>query len=156
MKLFADYYLGSANRVAADAARMAGYNKNNPQNANRTGHELLHHPLVQAYMAETEQALQKRLHLDQDYIIHEIMEIIQKTRDGESFNAQAALRGLELLAKHLGMFTEKVELTGKDGEAIKMQKVQEDAADFTSRLASLAKRARAAGVAELPDTGTEG
>lgn len=156
MKLFADHYMGDCKRVASKAALAAGYCKNQPKHANRAGVELLHHPHVISYIAELEEKIQQRTMVDQDFIVQEIMNIIEKTRDGESFNAQAALRGLELLAKHLGMFTDKVELTGKDGEAIKMQKVQEDAADFTSRLASLAKRAGTGGLAAVPDTGTEG
>jgi phage terminase small subunit len=48
------------------------------------------------------------------------------------------------IGKHLGMFRERVELTGKDGNAIEFeQKVKEDADAVASAIASLAERARA-------------
>ena len=34
------------------------------------------------------------------------------------FNANGANKSLELLGKHLALFTDKTELTGKDGEAL--------------------------------------
>jgi hypothetical protein len=49
------------------------------------------------------------------------------------------------IGKHLGMFKERVELTGKDGNAIEFeQKVKEDADAVASAIAGLAERARAA------------
>jgi phage terminase small subunit len=52
------------------------------------------------------------------------------------------------LGKHLGMFKERVELTGKDGNAIEIeQKVKEDADVVASAIASLAERAGAARMA---------
>lgn len=50
------------------------------------------------------------------------------------------------IGKHLGMFRERVELTGKDGNPIEM-KVREDADVVTSAIAGLAERARATRVA---------
>jgi phage terminase small subunit len=52
------------------------------------------------------------------------------------------------IGKHLGMFKERVELTGKDGNAIEFeQKVKEDADAVACAIAGLAERARAARVA---------
>lgn len=52
------------------------------------------------------------------------------------------------IGKHLGMFKERVEHTGKDGGAIEFeQKVKEDADAVASAIASLVERARAARVA---------
>jgi phage terminase small subunit len=52
------------------------------------------------------------------------------------------------IGKHLGMFRERVELTGKDGEAIQVdQRIKEDADVVTSAIAGLVERGRAAGVA---------
>jgi phage terminase small subunit len=52
------------------------------------------------------------------------------------------------IGKHLGMFRERVEHTGKDGGPIEIdQKVKEDADVVASAIACLAQRARAAGVA---------
>jgi phage terminase small subunit len=53
------------------------------------------------------------------------------------------------IGKHLGMFRDRVELTGKDGAAIEInQKVREDADAVTSAIAGLVERARATGMAE--------
>lgn len=51
------------------------------------------------------------------------------------------------IGKHLGMFRERVELTGRDGNPIEIdQKVREDADAVSSAIAGLAERARAARV----------
>jgi len=45
---------------------------------------------------------------------------VEETQSGIKIKLNDKVKALELVAKHLGMFTEKLELTGKDGAAIEM------------------------------------
>jgi len=152
-RLFCEEYVISLN--ASDAILKAGYAVK-PGNQNRIATVLLHNDKCTDYIKKLMAKRMERTQIDQTFVINEIVSIIQKTRDGEAFNAQAALRGLELLAKHLGMFVDKTEITGRDGEAIKYEKIEKDANDLESRITDLAARARKAGLASVPNTGTEG
>lgn len=74
-----------------------------------------------------------------EYVLQRVTEIISKdtAKDGDK------LRGLELLARHLGMLTDRTEITGKDGEAIQLetkQRVEEEAQHFTNMLEQLRER----------------
>ena len=73
-----------------------------------------------------------------DFVLRGIQKTI--TLAEANGNLNALLRGYELLAKHLGMFIERTEISGPDGEAIELKKVEEDVADFTRSIASIAKR----------------
>lgn len=74
---------------------------------------------------------------------------ISQTKEGalkvKLHDKQAALVSI---GRHLGMFKDRVEHTGKDGGAIEVeQRVREDADIVTSAIAGLAERARAGAVA---------
>jgi hypothetical protein len=53
------------------------------------------------------------------------------------------LRAIEMAMKHKGMFVERTEITGKDGDAIRIeqQRVEEEAQSFTETLKMLRDRA---------------
>jgi phage terminase small subunit len=76
--------------------------------------------------------------IDPDYVISQVTAVIHKegVRDGDK------LRALELLARHLGMFIDRTEITGKDGEAIRIenQKVAEEAEGFLNQVRRMAKK----------------
>jgi hypothetical protein len=68
-----------------------------------------------------------------------IINTIEKAED--ITNLTAALRGLELLARHKGMLTDKQEITGKDGGPIEIERrAQEEATSLVEQLKSLRKR----------------
>lgn len=149
MEMFVSEYLIDLNGTAA--VQRAGYKTRNP---NKLASELLRHPLVKAAIDDRMAEKQERNELTEDYIIQKLIKIVEDT---DKSSPTAALRGLELLGKTLGLFKERQEISGPDGEAIKMeQKVKENAADFTSKLASLVKRAGTDNVVEFPDGGREG
>lgn len=142
---------GSQPLVGSSAVLRAGYKTSNP---NRLATELLSHPLVKAEIDLRMKELKTEGEVTKEYIIQKLITIVEDTEKG---NPNAALRGLELLGKHLGLYKERQEISGPDGEAIRMeQKVKEDVADFTSRLSRLANTAGAGGVSVFPKPGREG
>lgn len=132
---FAEEYVVDFNGTAA--AIRAGYAK---EYADRQAHQLVRHKGVMAYIEHLTRSKEaKAVSVDPDYVLQKVTEIIQKegTKDGDR------LRGLELLARHLGMFIDRQEITGKDGEALQIEtkRVEEDAAVFDHLLNGLRKRA---------------
>ena len=87
-----------------------------------------------------------QMKIDQGYVIEKLVRTIDKA---EKDNQHASvLRGVELLAKHLGMFIERQEISGKDGEEIKYREVSNEAAAFVRTIDGLVKRGRTEGDAE--------
>ncbi len=145
---FCEEYLKDLN--ASQACLRAGYQTNH---ANRVANELLRNPGVRFTIDYLKTVRAENSDVTSDYVLKKILKIVEST---ETRNPQAALRGLELLGKHLAMFKDRTEISGPDGEAIQYQKVQEDAADFTGAIARLAKRNGAGRMDDVINTGTEG
>lgn len=118
---FVDEYLIDLN--ATQAAIRAGYSE-------KTAKDIGSQNLAKLYIKEAiEQAQNKRsdrTEITQDYVLTNIKKVIDRcmqaesvdgettTEDGEIaqafvFKEQGALKGLEMLGKHLGMFKDKVE-----------------------------------------------
>ncbi len=109
--------------------------------ADKQASTLVHHEGVAKYIDHLMMSREAKIAaIDPDYVIQKVTEIVTKegAKDGDK------LRGLELLARHLGMFVDRTELTGKDGGAIEIEnrKVEEDAESFTARFKALAARAQ--------------
>ncbi len=134
-RIFCKEYLVDYN--ASAAAVRAGYAINY---SDRQAHILLKHKgvarLIDA-LSESKEA--KITSVSPDYVIQKVTEIVTKegTRDGDK------LRGLELLARHLGMFIDRTEITGKDGGAIELEqrRIEQEAQHFTSKMKALRDRA---------------
>lgn len=126
---------------ATKAVNDCGYNTKYP---NRMATQLLHNPRIRLVINLLQEARARKSSVSKDWVLKKIQKIVEGT---EEENPQAALRGLELIGKHLAMFVERQEISGKDGEAIQYQKVEEDARDFTRTIAGLAERA---GTSESP------
>lgn len=134
-KRFAEEYSIDFNGSAA--AIRAGYAQ---PYSDRQAHLLLKHKGVSAYIDHLTRSKENKIvSVNPDYVIKQVTAIIGK--DGAKDSDR--LRGLELLARHLGMFIDRTELTGKDGGplAIEQQKVEEEAQHFTTLLKSLRDRA---------------
>lgn len=143
MSIFVDEYLVDLN--ASKAVIRAGYKTTNP---NRIATELLRHPLVLKAIQGKQEKRRDRLELSADYVITKLISIVEDTEQG---NPQAALRGLELLGKHLGLYRDRQEISGPDGGAIEMeQKVKENVDDFTSRISRLSARSGTDGISIFP------
>jgi phage terminase small subunit len=121
-KRFVEEYLKDLN--ATQAAIRAGYSANT---ANEQGARLLANVSVKAAVAKGQEKLSKRAQIDQEWVLKNIIKVykrcMQKTRvkDREGnfigefqFKDGSALKSLELLGKHLGMFAERVKLSNDD------------------------------------------
>lgn len=127
-------------RNGAQAARRAGYaGGKNDANYKRTAHHVSRRPLVRAYIDFLQrEKVGSSVAYDSDYVLSRIAEIINK----EGAKDSDKLRGLELLAKHLGMFIDRTELTGKDGGALEIEnkKAEQTAEEFTRNILALSKK----------------
>jgi phage terminase small subunit len=134
---FAEEYLVDLN--ATQAVIRAGYNTKWP---NRIGFQLLENQAVRIAVDGLRAQRTKNSDVTKDFVLIGIQKAIKAAEDSNNHNA--VLRGYELLARHLGMFVERTEISGPDGDAIKMeQKIKEDVQSFTSTITRLADRARA-------------
>ena len=130
---FVEEYLIDLN--ATQAAIRAGYSG---KTANEQGSRLLANVSISEAIAEAQNKRAERTEITQDYVLTNIQKVIERcmqvqqvdncltqTEDGElaqafMFKEQGALKGLELLGKHLGMFTEKVQHSGPDGGPVQV------------------------------------
>ena len=133
---FVEEYLIDLN--ATQSAIRAGYSE---KTANEQGSRLLANVSISEAIAEAKNKRAERTEITQDYVLSNIQKVIERcmqqeavqARDGSpllvegpegnlaclfEFKEAGALKGLELLGKHLGMFKDKVEHTGKDGGPI--------------------------------------
>lgn len=148
MERFVEEYMIDLN--ASEACVRAGYVT---RNKNKLGAELLRHPLVLAEVEKRTAERREKKELTADYVLNKLVAIVEATDKG---NPTAALRGLELLGKHLGLYRDRTEISGPNGGAIETeQRVTEDVHDFTSRIASLAKRTGTDGVSQFPKPGSD-
>lgn len=132
---FAEEYVFDFN--AAAAAGRAGYSL---KNADKSGYTLCRHKGIAAYIDYLTKTKETNITVvDENWIVQKIIATIEKAED--IVNLTAALRGLELLARHKGMLTDKQEITGKDGGPIEVERrAQEDATSLIEQLKSLSKK----------------
>ena len=130
---FVDEYLIDLN--ATQAYIRAGYAVKSDDVASATASKLLRNAKVQEAIAKAQNKRSERTEITQDYVLNNIKRVVERCMqieavDGETttedggiaqafmFKEQGALKGLEMLGKHLGLFKDKVEHTGKDGGPI--------------------------------------
>lgn len=119
--------------VAKAAAIRAGYS---PHSAGPISTNLLKYRsitrLIELY---TQSKAQKITTVDADYVIQKVTEIVTtSSKDSDK------LRGLELLARHLGMFIERTEISGRDGEAIKFEETRTQADEVARKIREMGKK----------------
>jgi phage terminase small subunit len=150
-KRFVEEYLVDFN--ASQAVIRAGYN---PSEANRRklGSELLDHPGVRVAIDVATAERADRSAIKPDYVIKKVMRTIEKAEADGSHNA--VLKGCELLARHLGMFIERQEISGPNGDPIKYEQVKEAADGFTRAISSLIEREGPGEGIIVTNTGSEG
>ena len=106
-KKFADEYLIDLN--ATRAYREASPAVKSDETARANGSRLLTNANVAEYVQERIQERMQRTEITQDRVLNEIASIAFK--DGKPSDK---LKALELLGRHMGMFKDKVEVSGLD------------------------------------------
>lgn len=136
---FVEEYLVDLN--ATQAAIRAGYSETS---ARSTAFDNLQKQEIQDAISKEQEKRSKRTHVDQDWVITRLRSVAERSlqaervtdragntvlvenKDGDmvpayTFNAAGANKALELLGKNIGMFTDKTELTGKNGGPIEFK-----------------------------------
>jgi phage terminase small subunit len=132
-KRFAEEYMVDFN--ATEACQRAGYNTKYP---NRMGHQLLETKGVMALINKLSKERASKSVIKPDYVIKKVVRTIEQAETEN--NHSAVLKGCELLARHLGMFIERTELSGPEGGPIQYERVKEAADAFTRSISSLIER----------------
>jgi len=120
-RAFVDEYTISRN---ATEAYMKVYDCNY-ESANANGARLKKQPAIQAAIIEAMEAASKRCHIDQDWVLTNLKEGIERcmqhtpvlNKEGKeageyTFQAGPMFKGIELAGKNIGMFKERHELSG--------------------------------------------
>lgn len=93
---------------ATQAAIRAGYSK---RTAHVIGHENLTKPEIANAIVAAMAERATRTEITADYVLQGIRDTVERCRgEDEAFNPAQALKGFELLGKHLKLFTEKAEV----------------------------------------------
>lgn len=124
----------ASGKTADEAYQLAGYSANRGNASRMKADES-----IAARVVEILAAAGERVEITKSYVLGTIKDTVERCRqskpvldrkgkpvvvetpDGDltpayAFDAPSVLRGAELLGKHLGMFTEKHELTGANGK----------------------------------------
>jgi phage terminase small subunit len=111
--IFVKEYLVDSN--ATRAAIAAGYSK---AAASAIGSRLLRTAKLRQEIEEQTSKRCEKLDITTDFVLEGIRDVTQRAQAIGQFGA--ALKGYELLGKHLKLFTDKTEVTGADGSAVKI------------------------------------
>ena len=104
---FINEYLVDLN--ATQAAIRAGYSK---RTAGQIGDENLRKPQIAKAIQESMSQRAERTEISSELVVRGILQVIRRCEgSGEAFDATQALRGYELLGKHLGVFGSRAEGT---------------------------------------------
>jgi len=118
------------------AAIRAGYAT---KYADRQASNLLRNRGIQRYIDHLTLSVEAKIvAIDPDYIVQKWVQIMNK----EGVKDNDLLRASELCARYLGMFVDRQEITGRDGEAIKIQELSEEAAALDAFMENLSKQAQ--------------
>lgn len=141
---FCEEYVISFN--AADADVKAGFKSKYP---NKHGYQLLRHPGIRACIDQLTLERAEKSVVKPEYVVNKIVKTIEKAEKDNNHNA--TLRGCELLARHLGMFIERQEISGPNGDPIQLKQVRDAADAFTRAVAGYVEREREGNVLKFPN-----
>ena len=114
---FCDEYMKDLNGAAA--AIRAGYSANS---AKEIASELLTKPNIREIIEIRQAELAAKAHVDTEYVVRKLKEIVENTIIEDPTNANKALT---TLSKYTGGFTDKVEMTGNLDIAATLKEARE-------------------------------
>ena len=106
---FIEEYLIDLNGTRA--AKAAGYSEKTARNL---ACETLAKPYIQEAIQEALEAQKERTELTADYVINSLREVHHQAMnpvEGQKTNLNAANRALDLLGRHMGMFTDRMDVS---------------------------------------------
>lgn len=124
-RLFAEEYAVDFN--GARAAKAAGYAQ---KSAKETAYELLKKPEIQVLVEQAIKNAARVAGVSQVGVLKRWKAI---SDDNEKSNPAVSLRAAELMGKHLGMFTERHEISGLGGGPIEISDAKQRLLDLISR-----------------------
>ena len=104
---FVEEYLLDLN--AAAAARRAGYSE---KNADSIAAQLLSKTKVFEAVQSAVEARSAKTEITAEYVLENLKRLSERCMGEKEFAPSAAARSLELQGKHLGLFSDRVELSG--------------------------------------------
>jgi phage terminase small subunit len=122
-RLFVAELLKDVGAPGAAAAR-AGYSE---RTASKIAHELMQRPVVKAAVEKGMQALAKTAGVDAAKVMQALERLADKAENAGEFTP--ALRSWELMGKHIGMFRDKVEVTGPGGGPVQFERIVREVVD---------------------------
>lgn len=114
-RIFVEEYLVDLN--ATQAAIRAGYSE---RTAYSVGQRLLKNVEIQRAVAAAQAKRARRVEIKAEDVLRGVIEVTTQARD--SGDLKTALKGYELLGKHLGIFAEKVKTEVSGGLSITWEK----------------------------------
>lgn len=127
----------------------AGYKMKDPEQGAQV---FLQKPHIRRYIDELTRTKEaKIMSVNPEYVVQKTLDGIDKSDNLNNMNAY--FRGIELLARHLGMLRDKTEISGPDGNALQIeQKSKEDAAAVIAALKSMKNKSlRVVGGTDIED-----
>jgi len=107
-ELFVQEYIKDWN--GRQAAIRAGYSE---ETAKEMGYENLTKPHIKEAVESAKADLMQRIGMTQERIAQDLLEISQEAREDKQYSP--AIRAKELVGKHIGMFEEKLRVSGEVG-----------------------------------------
>ena len=134
-RVFCEQYLAEHN--GTQAAQVAGYSPDNAAAAAVTASRLLRRAKIAAYLRVRGREICAQLHITPESVVADLMRLYRRSTQAEqvmefdhnlrelvptgeyTFDSRGALKALELLGEHLGMFDKGLRLSGGvDGKIV--------------------------------------
>jgi len=108
--MFCKEYLKDMN--ATQACIRAGYSR---KSASRLSERLMSNEKVLCELEKQFQRRADRVHVDADYVLFNLKNIVERCKEGGDSRAyMSAVKALELLGKHLGLYEERIRIIHDD------------------------------------------
>lgn len=109
---------------ATKAAERVGYSG---KHVKKTACELMAKPEIQAAIAKAQAERAERVDDSADEVLRDLRRLGDAAEEAKRF--EAAIKTVELRGKHIGMFKDRVEHTGKDGGPILFDRITREIID---------------------------
>lgn len=107
---FAEEYIKDLN--ATQAYKRAGYKATTDIVAANNAQKLLKKYLIKSYIDKLQKERADELKIDAKYVLQHLIKMAENKSEGEYVENKDRIKCLELIGKHIGMFTDKIEHSG--------------------------------------------